>query len=242
MPKPETAARGREIRAVKGLRVETRAAAGGAERRLILGHASVFDQWTTLYEGRYFVWREVVRPGAFNSAIAERQDVRALFNHDPNFLLGRTKSGTLKLSVDQVGLWTETDPPDAQWAREQVIGPIDRGDMDGMSFAFGVRPGERTVTTREGSTVVIDRGGERITIRQEGDVEIEERELLDLDLFDISPVVYPAYEGTDVSMRAMPTDADVRAYARDRDRPRPAGPSALSVAVRSRLLRTLAAE
>src|SRR4051812_35078094 len=87
-------------------------AEGEARRQRIIGHAAVFDRWTTLYEGESLVWREIVRPGAFREAITVRQDVAALFNHDSNYVLGRTTSGTLTLTEDATGLLTDTDPPD----------------------------------------------------------------------------------------------------------------------------------
>jgi phage head maturation protease len=71
-----------------------------------------------------------------------------------------------------------------------------------MSFAFQINNTKSVVTTVEGVTVA-DLGGERITIRREGEKTIEERELLDLDLFDVSPVTYAQYESTDVALRSL---------------------------------------
>lgn len=151
----------------------------------ITGHAAVFDQWTTLYAGTYWTWREVVRPGAFRSALGEKQDVRALINHDKNLILGRSTSGTLVLSEDATGLLCEIDPPDTQAARD-LMTLIQRGDISGMSFAFRVRPdGDRTVCTIQ------------------GEMETEDRELLDVDLVDVSIVTNPAYPQTDVAIRSM---------------------------------------
>jgi HK97 family phage prohead protease len=159
----------------------------------IVGHAAVFDQWTTLYAGKYWTWREVVRPGAFRNALAEKQDCRALINHDSNLVLGRSKSGTLALSEDQTGLLCEINPPDTQAARD-LMTLIQRGDISGMSFAFRVRA-----------------NGDRATITVQGEMEQEDRELLDLDLLDVSVVTNPAYPQTDVSVRSM---------VERRDRPR----------------------
>lgn len=205
-----------ERRAYTGDRPEIREAADGTPSTLV-GHASVFDQWTTLYKGRYWIWREIVRPGAYANAIREKQDVRSLFNHDPNFVLGRTTSGTLALEEDDSGLLTRTVLPDTQTIRDLVVAPIRRGDVTGMSFAFEVRKGgTQTRTEHPDGTIVLENGGERVTIRREGDVDIEERELLDLDIFDISPVTYPAYEGTDVSARSrMVPDLERRIAERD---------------------------
>ncbi|MCT7656157.1 HK97 family phage prohead protease [Oceanimonas sp. NS1] len=75
--------------------------------------------------------------------------MRALFNHDPNFVLGRTRSGTLALSVDADGLRYEIDPPDTQTVRDLVLAPLARGDITGSSFAFAWR---RTATSGEKTT------------------------------------------------------------------------------------------
>lgn len=198
------------------VRLEMRAGEGG-DSPVIVGHASVFDQWTTLYEGRYWTWREVIRPGAYARAIREKQDVRSLFNHDPNFVLGRTRSGTLRLAEDRVGLMTETDAPATQTIRDLVLAPIGREDVTGMSFAFSVPSvGERTWTERPDGTEVMETPYERVTLRYEGERLVEKREILDVDLYDVSPVTYPAYEGTDVALRSRPDLSDLIA---ERDRP-----------------------
>jgi HK97 family phage prohead protease len=207
----------RRIVAAPALRLETRETEDGSKFSRIVGHASVFDQWTTLYEGRYWTWREIVRPGAYARAIKEKQDVRALFNHDSNFILGRTISGTLTLREDETGLMTETDPPANQTIQDLVLAPIARKDVTGMSFAFAVpKRGDRTFTEKDDGSEVMESPFERVTIRYEGERLIEERELLDVDLYDISPVVYPAYEGTDVAMRSRP---DFNQLIAERDRP-----------------------
>lgn len=202
----DDAAAGRERRVISqtGLRLESRAKGGdgGQAVQHVVGHAAVFDSWTTIYEGRYYVWREVVRKGAFSRAIAEGQDVRSLFNHNPDWILGRTASGTLTLREDEVGLLTDTDPTPTQFIADLVVAPIGRGDISQMSFAFTTNRTKQVVTTVEGVTV-IDLGGERITLRTEGEKTVEERELLDLDLYDTSPVTYPAYLDTDVALRSL---------------------------------------
>lgn len=201
------------------LRVERRAASEGqpAQPTRLIGHAAVFDQSTTLYDGRYYKLRETIRPGAFSRAIREKQDVRALFNHDENFILGRTKSGTLSLGEDATGLTADCLPPDTQTVRDLVVIPCEREDLDGMSFAFLPRIAAQIVTTEndDGSTVV-DAGGIRTTRRYEGEILIEEDEILDADLYDVSVVTYPAYAGTDVSCRfAHSTDMMARAQSLD---------------------------
>ena len=112
-------------------------------------------------------------------ALAEKQDVRALLNHDPNFVLGRTKAGTLTLREDARGLHYTNDLPDTQTGRD-LMTSIKRGDITGSSFAFVVKQ-------------------DKWTQADTGDI----REILDVNLFDVSPVTYPANEATSVGMRSL---------------------------------------
>jgi uncharacterized protein len=210
----------RRFSATASLRIE-RAEGDTPGGPRIVGHAAVYDQWTTLYESKHWVWREVIRPGAFTRAVKKKQDVRSLFNHDANFVLGRTKSGTLTISEDDRGLLTDTTPPDTQTIRDLVLAPIERGDVSGMSFAFVIRAGKKAKLTEKDGMRILEDGGQRITERFEGETMIEEREILDLDLLDISPVTYPAYDGTDVAMRSV-LDIEKRIAERDRPHRRPA--------------------
>lgn len=209
------------VSAKSGLRVLQRdaategdAAPGGKD---IVGHAAIFNSWTTLYRGKYFEWREIIRPGAFSRAIKEGQDVRSLFNHDSNFVLGRTISGTLTLSEDSIGLLSRTTPPDTQTIRDLVLAPIERGDISGMSFAFmPLISSKTTITENADGSSVMDMGGLRITSRYEGEKLIDEWEVIDTDIDDVSAVTYPAYPGTDVSMRSMP---DLKSFIAEKDVP-----------------------
>jgi HK97 family phage prohead protease len=148
----------------------------------IEGHAAVFNQEYVLYDGGNFRVVETVKPGAFTRALKEKQDVRCLMNHDPNHVLGRTASGTLKLKQDDDGLYYDCTPPDTQLGRD-VVTLVKRGDISGSSFAFNVT----AQTWRE---------------EKKDGVTVSTREIEDVDLFDASPVTYPAYTGTDVSARA----------------------------------------
>lgn len=144
----------------------------------IRGHAAVFNQLSEDLGG----FREQIAPGAFADAITN-DDVRALFNHDPNFILGRNRAKTLQLSEDNRGLAIEIDAPDTQTIRDLVLSPIDRGDVTQMSFGFSVRPGGQDwAKDDEGRTI---------------------RTLKKLRLFDVSPVVFPAYPQTDVAVREL---------------------------------------
>jgi hypothetical protein len=142
----------------------------------IIGHAAVFDQLSENLGGFF----ERIAPGAFMEAI-EKDDVRALFNHDPNLIIGRNRSGTLKLAEDARGLAVTITPPANQTIGDLVVAPIERGDVSQMSFGFQVRPG--------GQDWAKDDDGRTI------------RTLKRVRLFDVSPVVFPAYAQTDVAMR-----------------------------------------
>lgn len=200
-----------KIRAIPG-------AEGAAPTNEIVGHAAVFDQLAVIYECEYWRWEEVIRPGAFARAIREGQDVRSLFNHDANYVLGRTTAKTLALSEDEIGLFTVTQAPNTQTILDLVIAPIGREDVTGMSFAFTPVHASKVTCTEDTTTgtEVYDLGGERITCRYAGEKLIETHEVLDCDLFDISPVTYPAYTGTDVALRSIP---DIAERIREMNRP-----------------------
>lgn len=140
----------------------------------VSGYAAVFNEVTNI--GGWF--REVIKPGAFSKAIG-RDDVLFLVNHD-GLPLARTKSGTLKLTEDDHGLKMETmlDPADPDV--KQIKTKMERGDLDKMSFAF-------------------------LPTIQEWD-ESEEpalRTIIEAELFDVSIVNTPAYDGTDIGLRNL---------------------------------------
>lgn len=139
----------------------------------ILGHAAVFDDPVELWPG----FKEVVRRGAFKKTIDE-SDVRGLFNHNPDYVLGRNKAKTLRLSEDDRGLAYTIEPPATDLIRELVVEPIRRGDITGSSFSFDTIRSERTITD-----------------------EVELRELLEVRLWDVGPVTFPAYPSTDTEIR-----------------------------------------
>ena len=157
---------------VEGLTYEERE----GKTPVIRGHAAVFNQLSDDLGG----FREQIVPGAFVEAI-ERDDVRALINHDSTLILGRNRAGTLRMSEDATGLLVEIDPPDTQYARDLLVS-MKRGDISQMSFGFGVKPGGQDwAKDDEGRTI---------------------RTLKKLRLFDVSPVTYPAYPQTDVAVRS----------------------------------------
>src|SRR5690606_34796070 len=158
---------------MKRLQVELRSAE--TENRTIKGHAAVFDQETRI--GNY--WERIER-GAFKKALDKGDDVRALFNHDDSQLLGRRSAGTLRLEETDEGLAVEIDLPNTQLGND-VLELVKRGDITGMSIGFVA--GDEVWETRDGEQVRVHR-----SIAQ---------------LVDVSPVTFPAYEGTEVSVRKV---------------------------------------
>jgi len=146
------------------------------EKNFISGYASVYDQPTDK-----LFFREVVKPGAFTRALQEKQDVRALFNHDPSAILGRSTAGTLSLSEDKKGLKFRVEMPDTTYGRD-VMTSIKRGDISQCSFGFRAVK-QAWVTSQDPNDAA---------------KTISTRELRDVDLGDVSPVTYPAYDGTSV--------------------------------------------
>lgn len=161
-----------------GVKIEKRKD-GDIEIDVLAGYAAVFFDGS---DGtRFSPWKdfeERIDEGAFADVLLD--DVRGLFNHDANLILGRTKSNTLRLFEDKKGLRYEIDLPDTQTAKDLSIS-VSRGDVSGSSFAF-------TVDTEEWS--------------EEGDVFIRTIKKMKR-LLDVSPVTYPAYTGTSVSERGL---------------------------------------
>ena len=140
------------------------------------GYPAMFDKYSEDLGG--FVER--IAPGAFKKSLKNGADVRALWNHDQNFVLGRTKSGTVKLREDDKGLYMINRPPNTQWARDLMVS-IGRKDVTQMSFGFWV---------------VDDEWKER---KDKPPV----RTLNEVELVDVSVVTFPAYPDTKVALRSM---------------------------------------
>lgn len=139
----------------------------------IEGYASSTESAYDVAGGAPYGWSEVIARGAFKKALAERDDVRLLVNHD-GVPLARTKSGTLSLVEDEVGLLVRAEGLDlSNPTVQEVRSALERGDIDEMSFAF------------------------RAT-RQEWNDDYTERRITEVRLFDVSIVTYPANPATHV--------------------------------------------
>lgn len=140
------------------------------------GYAAVFYKLSENLGG----FREKVAKGAFKDSVSGG-DIRAFWSHNPDFVLGRTKSNTLRVWEDDFGLAFELNLPDTSIGRDAFT-TIKRGDVSGMSFGF---------ITRKDSW---ERG-------KEGSPHI--RTLLDVELLEVSPTAFPAYPQTSVAERSV---------------------------------------
>jgi len=132
-------------------------------------------------------WVEVLAPDCFTANLATKPDVRALFNHDPSQILGRTTAGTLTLSEDRVGLAYEVDPPDTTVARDLMVS-MSRGDVSQSSFGFICTDAAWGFDEVNGLDI---------------------RTVKTAELFDVSPVTYPAYTDATSGVRSLPGDMPV---------------------------------
>ena len=154
---------------------EIRMTAAENESRKIEGYAAVFNSDSEDLGG--FIER--IAKGAFSEAI-KKSDVRALFNHDNNMILARTKSGTLKIYEDENGLKYEFEAPNTT-AGNDVLEMIKRGDISQSSFGFTVENDDWE--QRDGKTYRTITKVKR--------------------LYDVSPVTFPAYPDATVAVRKL---------------------------------------
>jgi hypothetical protein len=144
--------------------------------RKLVGYAAVFNSEAVIGDS----FREKIMPGAFAETI-KNNDIRALFNHNKSALLGRTKSGTLRLTEDERGLRYEVDLPDTQTGRDLIVS-MDRGDIDGSSFGFNV-----------------PRGGDEWDFSR----DLPLRTIRQANVAEVSVVVFPAYDDATASLRCL---------------------------------------
>lgn len=168
-----------ELRTLENQPCELRMSVDGeVQHPQIIGYASVFNTRSALLFGSFV---EEIAPAAFDDVLGD--DVRALFNHDPNFVLGRTRSNTLRLEIDSRGLAYTIDPPDTQTVRDLVLTPLKRGDVTGSSFGFRV-------------------AADGDEWRREGEIVVRTIHRL-AELRDVSPVTYPAYGDSHAAQRSL---------------------------------------
>ena len=156
-----------------GLVVESRADG----RSVIKGYAVVYNRLSVDMGG----FRERIMPGAFDGVLNRqrgRSDLVSYYNHNPDILLGRESSGTLKVWSDDKGVGFEVVPPAS---RADVLELVARGDVKGASFTFSVAgaAGESWTTDEKGRAI---------------------REVRAANIYELGPVVQPAYPATSVAV------------------------------------------
>lgn len=147
-------------------------------RNTLVGYGAVFGKRSQDLGG----FREVIDSKAFNRTVNNDNDVLVTMNHDVNFLLGRTGAGTARVSVDEVGVRYEVDLPDTTTGAD-VRALAERGDLFGSSFTFSI--------PKDGDTWERDEDGTRV------------RTLTEVRLYELGPVVSPAYLDTSVAVRSL---------------------------------------
>lgn len=153
------------------------------DKKTITGYAAKYNaESKTLRDwwGDEFV--EVIADGAFDETLRSNT-IKALYNHNTDHVIGSTKSGTLRLESDDVGLRFEIDLPNTQVGND-LYESVKRGDIDGNSFGFRVNKDKWSDFEKDGKKIM-------------------KRTLLEIDLFEISPTAFPAYEDTEVDCRSL---------------------------------------
>lgn len=176
IPKVETEEMERRTHTVE-MRVKD--AAYGKKMPTMEGYAANFNSLSEDLGG----FREVLIPGCFKEALAT-SDVRALFNHNADKILGRNVSGTLRISEDERGLRFEIDPDMEITYVKDLSRSMARGDITNCSFGFRVaEDGDAWRKEPDGTWL---------------------RSIMKVDrLYDVSPVTYPAYTSTSCAVRSM---------------------------------------
>ncbi len=144
------------------------------EQTRISGYAAVFNKLSSDLGG----FKEKIDPGFFSNVMGD--DVRALFNHDDNLVLGRTVNETLTLKEDKKGLSVEIIPPDTTYARD-LITLMERGDVSQMSFQWVTAIDEWDETNMDKIVRTLVKAKE---------------------LWDVSPVTFPAYPQAKADIRS----------------------------------------
>lgn len=184
---------------------------GEAQDPHIDGYAARFNS----YSEEMWGFKETIEPGFFDDVLGD--DTRALFNHDRNFVLGRASSGTLNMGQDAEGLRVDITPPDTDLVRDLVLSPMQRGDIDQMSFAFSLKPDGDDWREEDGQLIrVLKKGGA-------------------LRLYDVSVVTEPAYPETSAHVREK-----ISEYQQDKGTQAGSGGPEVRAATRRRRLQLVA--
>lgn len=155
----------------------------GSDEKVITGYAAKYNTRSCILRdwwGDEFV--EEIASGAFTDAL-RNNTIKAYLNHNTDICLGSTRSQTLKLESDNVGLRFDLTLPNTQSGND-LYESVRRGDIDGVSFGFRVKDDRWSECEHEGKNIM-------------------KRTLIDVDLFEISPTPNPAYEASEVDCRSL---------------------------------------
>jgi uncharacterized protein len=155
---------------------ELRASTSTTGKRILSGYAAKYNRSIDPKMASALGFNEQCAPGCFDRSITNGDDVMFLRDHNKALLMGRTKSGTLSLKSDAVGLRFTCELPNTQSATE-LHELVSRGDLPGCSFSFGVAKGGQRFNKVNGQMTRI---------------------LTDVNLYDVSVVAEPAYPDTSV--------------------------------------------
>ena len=169
----------RKLRTVRTTMTQFATREDEGQEPTIEGYFSVFNSIYEIAPGM----TESVAPGAFSRSL-QGGDIRALINHDSTLVLGRTKAHTLELHEDERGLWGKITVNPNDRDAMNLYERVKRGDVDQCSFGF--------VITKE-ETDFRDDGSVHWTIQ-------------DVDLYEVSPCTFPAYEATSIAARTAERD------------------------------------
>ena len=161
--------------------IQTRSAEGAP---MLEGHFAVFNQEYQVCPG----WVETIAPGAFASWLAARKDTKVLWNHNPDIVMGSTANQTAELREDGAGLWGRVLINEKDQDAVNAHARVERGDVTGCSFGFRILRQEERWD---------DDGTYRTRIQE-------------VELYEVSPCVFPAYAGTDISARAAGDESAVQ--------------------------------
>jgi len=159
---------------------ETRARVTNEENRTIRGYGIVFNKESVDLRAGGRVFREVIRPEAVRGVSLE--NVLSMHNHRSERLLGTTASKTMRVGVDEIGVWYEVDLPNAPTGHD-VLESVRRGDTPGSSFQFDIRSDGDKWSMKDGRAF---------------------REVLQFNgVYEMGPVSEPAYPDTSIAARSL---------------------------------------
>lgn len=167
-----------------------RAADGDDTAPVFEGYAAKFNERTAIGNPLRWGFYEEVAPSAFTKTLQEA-DVRFLVDHDTRLLVARTSADDLRLSTDRTGLAVVADlDTELSYVRD-LVRNLEKRRITGMSFGFEVVKDDwatETVETNDGNTT-----------------EVEVRTLLEVKLWEVSAVTFPAYDSTEAAVRSVAT-------------------------------------